>query len=85
VLMVKNLRRSKHYLPQVIMNFGRRSRRAYLRHFDKQICRQRHIARRENMNNHFESIDYSCNYLFYKHKQSLIIFELHLYLRLGRR
>jgi hypothetical protein len=77
VLMVKNLRPSKHYLPQDIMIFGRRSRRAYLRHFDKQICKQRHIARRENMNNHFESLDYSYIYLFYNHKQSLIIFELH--------
>jgi hypothetical protein len=38
-----------------------------------------------NMDNHFESSDYSYIYLFYKHKQSLTIFELHLYLRLDRR
>jgi hypothetical protein len=55
------------------MIFGRRSWRTYLHHFNKQGCKQRHVKREGNMNNHFKSLD--CSYSYYinmnKHQQYL--------------
>jgi hypothetical protein len=37
----------------------RRSRRAYLHHFNRQGCKQRDMKRKGNMKKHFKSLDYS--------------------------
>ena len=58
-LMVNALRPSKHYFPEDITIFGRRSRRTYLLHCNIQRYKYDCIKYRESMNNHIKSLDYS--------------------------
>jgi hypothetical protein len=85
LLLISDLHPLKHYLPWGIMISRRRLRRTYLHHFNRQGCKQRHMKRKGNMDNHFESLDYSHSHYKNINKQTSIIFELHLYLQFDRR
>jgi hypothetical protein len=50
------------------MIFGRRSWMTYLHHFNKQRYKQRYMKREGNMNNHFNSLDYSYPYYLIMNK-----------------